>query len=316
MKKILEQINRADRIALYTHILPDGDAIGSLFAMGMCLKKLGKQVDLYINEKIPLRLEFLAQMANLDYYVQPAAESYDLCLSLDCGDTGRLGSYKDQFEAGAVTANVDHHVSNTAFAAYNYVDSAACSTGEIVYQLIMQLNVPWDKNMAGLVYAAIASDTGCFVFSNTNEKAHLYAADLLKHGAEVAQINKLLFNTNDLNSLRVRAYAIDHIEFYFKGKVAVVLLTKEILDSLDASDEDAEGLTDLPRSVRGVEVGIVVREWKGKTKVSLRTNQFIDASAIAAHFGGGGHVKAAGCTTELDVWQTRDQLIEILEELF
>ena len=190
------------------------------------------------------------------------------------------------------------------------------STGEVLLDVLSACGFEIDEICAGLLYGAIASDSGCFMFSNTSVKTHISAAALMEKGADYVRINKLLFGTMEPQAVKIRGYAMNNLEYYCGGRVAAIVLTEQILKELGVSDEHTEGLTDIPRNVEGVEVGMVVREHSGKVKVSLRTNEFIDASYVMGCFGGGGHKRASGCHTDGDVYTVRDKVVAVIEELF
>ena len=315
MNKVFEKILSGKKIALFTHVVPDGDALGSTFAMSLALEKLGKETTVFVNEKLPKKLEFLNNYYKKNYFTEFKDEGFDLYLALDCGDEKRLGIYCEPFMKSENNVSVDHHATNSKFAKENYVVGDASSTGELVFEFVKEAQVAFDENIASLIYTAVASDTGCFKYESTKQKAHIYAAELIGEGAEFAQINKLLFDTEFREELKLKGYAMNNMEYYHDGKLAVIVITNEILESMGATYEDAEVLSIIPRSVYGVEMGLVVKEWQGKTKVSIRTNSYADATALAGKFGGGGHIRASGAVLECDVFAARDKLVEAAEEL-
>ena len=315
MKDILSAVKAAKKVALFTHITPDGDAIGSTFAMGQILKSAGIENDIYINEKIPERLSLLTGYGDNPYFTEFSFREYDLMLALDCGDLHRLGDYADIFASFENTVVIDHHVSNPGYGKFNFIEAHGSSTGEIVYNFALQGNFEITPDVASLIYAAIVSDTGCFKYSSTTPKTLVAASDLMEKGADYVKICKKLFDTEDIKTLKLKAMATENMQLYHDGKVAVVTVRSKDMESVGAVYEDAEALTDIPRSVAGVEVGIVVKEWKDKTKASIRTNEYVDASALASIYGGGGHIRAAGLVSEKDVFSLRDDLVAKLQDL-
>ena len=315
MKKIIDEIKKATSIALFAHIVPDGDALGSLFCLTHVLKRLGKTADAYVAGSVPKRLEFMADAFGYPYFTElNANKSYDLCIALDCGDDKRLGDYKDAFYAGKTTVNIDHHISNIGYGQLNYVEGTASSTGEILFQFFKEANVDLDETEASLLYGSIASDTGCFQFTNTSAKTHRIAASLMESGADIAVFNKKLFLTNSQSAMRVRAYVIDNLEYFFDGKAAIACISDENLKKLNATKEDTEGLTDIPKSIEGVEVAMILKQTDGKTKVSMRTNGYVNASEFTRLFGGGGHARAAGCTMDMPLKEAKEKIVKALEE--
>lgn len=315
MKKIIDEIKKAPSVALFAHIVPDGDALGSLFCLTHVLKRLGKTADAYVAGTVPKRLQFMADAFGYPYFTEPDAnKSYDLCIALDCGDDKRLGDYKDVFYAGKTTVNIDHHISNIGYGQLNFVEGTASSTGEILFQFFKEANVDLDETEASLLYGSIASDTGCFQFTNTSAKTHRIAASLMESGADIAVFNKKLFLTNSQSAMRVRAYVIDNLEYFFGGKAAVACISDENLKKLNAEKEDTEGLTDIPKSIEGVEVAMILKQTDGKTKVSMRTNGYVNASDFTKFFGGGGHARAAGCTMDMPLEEAKEKIVKALEE--
>ena len=316
MKKIIDEIKKAPSIALFAHIVPDGDALGSLFCLTHVLKKMGKSADAYVAGTVPKRLQFMADTFGYPYFTEIGEnnKSYDLCIALDCGDDKRLGEYKDVFYAGKTTVNIDHHISNIGYGQLNYVEGTASSTGEILFGFFKEAGIALDETEASLLYGSIASDTGCFQFTNTSAKTHRIAASLMESGADIAVFNKKLFLTNSQSAMRVRAYVIDNLEYFFDGKAAIACISEENLKKLNATKEDTEGLTDIPKSIEGVEVAMIIKQSDGKTKVSMRTNGYVNASDFTKAFGGGGHARAAGCTMDMPLTEAKEKIVKALEE--
>ena len=314
MNTIISQIKKAKRAALFTHITPDGDAIGSVFALSCLLESIGIQNDVYINEKIPERLMFLVDYGKKEYLTEYENKDYDLMIALDCGDLHRLGDFTQFFGEFENTVVIDHHVSNPGYGKYNYIEPHGSSTGEIIYRFATQGDFELSSDVASLIYAAIVSDTGCFKYSSVTPQTLVSASVLLEKGADHVKICKKLFDTEDIKTLKLKAMATDSMKLFHNGKVAIVMVTKQQLESAGAVYEDAEGLIEIPRSVSGVEVGIVIKEWKDKTKASIRTNEYVDASYLASLYGGGGHVRAAGLVSDMSVTKLCDDLVEKLKE--
>jgi phosphoesterase RecJ-like protein len=315
MKKITDVIKKSKKIALFTHINPDGDAIGSVFAMGQILNKNGFSADVYINESVPKRLEFLLNYGENPYETRFIDKDYDLFLALDCGDLFRLGDYAEIFSKFSNTATIDHHATNPMYAKTNFVKAHGGSTGELVYDFIKLSGYEIDKDTASLIYSAVASDTGSFKYPSTTKETLICASDLIEKGADYSKISKLLFDTSDLKELKMKGIAIEKLELFYDGLVAVTTLTEEDFKKADAVYEDADAVVDIPRSVAGAEAGIVIKENNGKTKVSIRTNNYVDASALASMFGGGGHIRAAGITSLLSADEIKNALLKEIKEL-
>ncbi|MDK2932334.1 MAG: bifunctional oligoribonuclease and phosphatase NrnA [Clostridiales bacterium] len=314
LNEIAEIIKARSNIAILPHIHPDGDCIGSSFALLLALQMLKKEVTVVLEENIPQVYSFLTgkyvKLSDL-----PSNTKFDMVICLDSGDEHRLNHRIDLFNSSDVTLNIDHHISNTMYAKYNYVDSASSATGEIVYDIINLLGVTIDKDIAVNLYVAISTDTGGFKYSNTTSKTHRIIAELLETNINIAEINRRIFDTVSLEKLKLTATAIDWIEFYENNKIAAIALPYDIIQKEGLSDEDSDGLANLPRNIEGVEVGLLFKEKEpGEIKVSFRSNQYVDVSKIAISFGGGGHKRASGCTLHMDMIEAKKQVIESVKQ--
>ncbi|MGE4282198.1 MAG: bifunctional oligoribonuclease/PAP phosphatase NrnA [Clostridia bacterium] len=314
LKQIAEIIEKGHRIAILPHTSPDGDCLGASFALSAALKKEKKDSIVILEEEIPRTYSFLSG----EYVKMSEALSnavYDLVICLDCGDERRLNQRLNIFNDCELTVNIDHHISNTHFARYNYVDSNSAATGEIIFDLLRELDISIDKGIAECLYTAISTDTGGFRYSNTTSRTHSIASILLGKGIDVAEINRKVFDTFSLERLSLTAKAINLIEMYQEGKIAVIALDYSLLNLQKINTDEMEGLSGIPRSIEGVEVGIVFTEKEpGQVKVSFRSNQYVDVSKIAVSFGGGGHNRASGCTVGMDIRQVKKRVLDAVAQ--
>ena len=215
------------------------------------------------------------------------------------------------------SANIDHHVSNTFYAKVNVVDEDAAATGEIVYHLISLLGIKPNKIIAEALYTAIVSDTGRFSFSNTRPKTHRIVANLIEWGVDVVKLSNLLFNNHSLEWVRLLGQAINSLEIYHDGKVAIMHITKEMMDRTGTTEEHSTGIIQYAKDITGVELAALLREVDASTvKVSLRSQSIIDVSLLAQEFGGGGHKRAAGCTINLPLIQAQKNLMKVIDSYF
>lgn len=319
MNKIIETLINNDKFALFTHVSPDGDALGSIFSLALVLQCLGKKADVYISGDVPKRLKFMADHYAMEYFtcLPEQKKEYFCCIAVDSGDVARLGIYKEMFEASENTINIDHHVSNIGYAKYNLVCPDASSTGEVLFDIYEKMNIKWTEQIASLLYGSVASDTGSFCFSNTTPKTHAIAGVLIENGADYVFYNKKLFVTNTKSALKAQSYVIDNMKYYFDGKAAFVTVDDKVLRKIGATKEDTEGLIDILKSVEDVEIGILLKQVDKNTKVSVRTNFYIDAVKLCSKFGGGGHIRAAGCTLQnTSVKKAKCVILKALEEFF
>ncbi len=303
---IISAIEKHDTFAIAGHTNPDADAIGSCYAMAHILKAMGKKADVYVEEEIPKSLTFLPGKS----IVYEEAKSYDVCLCIDCGDIRRVGVRSSLIDSAKVSINIDHHYANTNFANINLVVAQACSSGEICYDLIKQLGVDIDKDCAVCLYSAMSADTGGFKYSNTTPDSLRKAADLLEKKIDAAKINRLLFDTESIEQMRLKGEISNRVEIYCDGAVALSYLTKQMLEKYDLSDKEVDNICDIARRIEGVEVAISVKECASSIKISLRSNEYIDVSKIAEKFGGGGHVRASGLVLDCDFDTAKKKIVD------
>ncbi|MCH5212923.1 MAG: bifunctional oligoribonuclease/PAP phosphatase NrnA [Oscillospiraceae bacterium] len=307
MDKVIELINNAKKCAIIPHIKADGDAIGSCLAMRTMLRKMGKAAVIYIEEPIEKRLEFLNDDIAVIYDGEPV--DCDTCIVLDCGDMGRVSKREPIFSSALHTVNIDHHRTNTFFAEANYVEADACATGEILFKLFRKMGHKLDAEISGYLYAAICSDSGCFAYSNVSPDTFRIAAELIEYDINHAEIARLLFDCEDINSERMKAELTGKINSYCDGRLRVVTVSENDTAKYGIKPEDIQDLVNLPRRIRGTEIAAALKQYDGKIRVSLRSNGDADVAAVAMVFGGGGHTKAAGCTMNVDSLKEAEKLI-------
>lgn len=312
--KIINKIKESQKIAILSHIMPDGDNIGSSLALYTALERAGKQVAYILDDEIPRTYRFLK---NSDKTQRPGTEGdFDLVIALDCGDVERLGSAKRYLE-GRFVINIDHHISNTAFGDYNMVDSNASATGEIIYQIIRILGIPMDKDISECLYTAIVTDTGQFQYSNTTSVTHQIAGDLINNGVSAPEMYEKLYQNNPIEKIYLMKEALDSLEFYNNGSISCITLTKKQIEASGAKDSDSEGIINLAREIENVEVAIFFRELGDDgVKVGFRSKKVIDVCEIAKQFGGGGHVRASGCTVKGPIGEVKEKVVQAVINAF
>ena len=313
-REIVKLIAEAGGVAIFPHVSADGDAIGSSLALALALKNAGKKAVVYIDENIPAVYRFLSGN-ELTCFYDPQDEVMDVNIALDTGDVGRLGIRGEAFFKAPCTINIDHHVTNTKFALYNFVDVESASTGEIVYTLLKKLIYPIDRDMAACLYTAISTDTGGFKYSNTTAETHKIAAELLATGLDIGELSQRIFDNTTYTKLKLTQKAIEKLELYEGCRLAVVVISQADLQSTGASDEDCDGIVNIGRSIEGVEVSLLVKEKNAdEVRINLRSKTYVDVSEIAAAFGGGGHKRAAGCTVKGPLQEVKDRLTTAVKE--
>ena len=297
--EILDVINKSESFIITSHIMPDGDSVGSLLAMTLFLEGLGKNVIPMVRDPIPKRYLFLPGSED----IQKACDEFsDVVICLDSGDEERLGLDQPVRKYGSRVINIDHHKTNDMFGDINYVDSKASSTGEILYDLI-SVRSGIDLNIALCLYTAIVTDTGSIRYSNTSPKTLKILSHLLEIGVKPDLVSRNVFENKSPEAISLLKAFLDTIEFHANGAIALSHLTQKMIDSAGAQEDDCDGLINWPRQIRGVEIAAFLRQIEDKViKVGLRSNGKMDVSKIAKAYQGGGHAKAAGFTlnTTLD----------------
>lgn len=290
-----------DNYAILTHQYPDGDTLGSAFALCRILMEKGKRAKVLINGELPSKFKYLTEnLPNDDFDAQTI-------ISVDVADSkllGELSKYKEN-----VLLAIDHHITHKPFAKNIYVNSQAAATTEIIYNIGILLDSKFSVEIADCIYTGLTTDTGCFRYSNTTSKTHNIAAAMIEKGCHSSKINKEMFETVSRQRMALENYVMSNIQYYADGKVAVIYTTKEILNKYGVSEDELEGLSAIPRQIQGVMIGITLREKSSTTfKISVRTNNGIDAGKICAGFGGGGHEAAAGCSIDGTLEEVIDKI--------
>ena len=314
-KEIISAIESYPSVALISHIMPDGDTLGSALALSMHLRAEGKDTALFCEQPVPLTYRFLhlSEAFRTPDTWDARKETYPLVIAIDCSDLERLGDCRPIYDGAECTVNIDHHISNERYAAINLVDDSAAAVGEIIYSLIREAGGTVDKPMAQALYAAVSTDTGNFSYSNTTPATHRIAAALLECGIDVYTLNNILFRTHTLERTRLLALVLSTLEMRREGTVALLTATDEMMRQSGAGESETEGMINFAREIGTVEVGILFRSrGDGTVKVSFRSKEYVDVSALAQSFGGGGHKRAAGCTIRGSLAEAKNQVMDRL----
>jgi phosphoesterase RecJ-like protein len=310
MNNIIKIIKKNQSFIILPHLKPDGDAIGSSLALAKGLKKINKNVKIISLDAVPYDVKFLDCEDLLVNSID--MESVDIVFALDSSDIGRLEDRKEFLVKPIV--NIDHHKTNTLYGELNLVKEDACSTGEIIYNLLNNLKIDIDSDIATDLYTAIASDTGNFMYSNTTAKTHEIAAELITKGIDVAEISMYLYQNIPLNKFKFNTEVLNKVEFYFDSKVALVTISKELKDKY--KNDNTDSIVESIRNIEGVEVAILIDERKNIAKISMRSKKDIDVSSIALKNGGGGHVNAAGFEVDSGLEAAKKNVIKELGMIY
>lgn len=310
---IASELRKAPEVALFSHISPDGDCMGSMLALGLALKRLGKKTFLYNPDVVPHNLDFLPGAEEVQNTL-PQPFPQILCF-VDCTDLRRVNLEPSQLPEHTVILNLDHHISNQNFGAINCVEPEASASGEIIMALIRELGVPIDQEIATNLYTAIVTDTGSFQYSNTTAKTHRLAAELMESGIDLLHIHHRIFDQKPLVQVELLRRGLTELKLYGQGQLAVITLRKKDFEETGAKESLSEGVIDNARSIEGVEVAVLFKEIEPrKIRVGFRSNIWFNVNELAARFGGGGHKRAAGCTMEVSLDEARKSVIQAIEE--
>ncbi len=303
MSDLLEAVNKAKHIVIIAHVNPDADSMGSALAMYAHLLREHKKITLYCKTiKINPALAFLPFF---DKVKSNLPKEYDLAMSFDCGAAARLG-----LEVDAPLINFDHHVSNDAYGTYNCIDTTAISTSQVVYDFFKSQDIKINAKMATALYAGLVDDSQNFTTKKTDARSFMMAADLIKSGADNALCVHELFKNRSLASLRMKAKMLGEARLYCSARVVMTLVEKSFFEETGAYEVDCEEALHESLELASVEVAVMLRYTKeGKIKGSLRSSKGMDMNAVAAHFGGGGHIHSAGFVCEGDSLQEVEQAL-------
>ena len=313
-----EWLRREDGFTLISHVSPDGDTIGSSLALFGILTAMGKRVQAVCEQPVPRVYSFLP-FSDRVLLTEQAQAGFLNVISIDCADTARMGGAEKLFEQAQGTGNIDHHRTNPLFGAHVLHDGEAAATGELIYALWRELGVAMHggqaQEIASCLFTAISTDTGNFAYSNTTPGTFLTAAALLETGIDIASINRRVYRTVPLSKKRLLGHVLSNMLFYADGKIGFGFVSQQTLLSVGATPEEVDGVIDDIRDVDTVEIAILMREARdGTHKVSMRSKQYADVSAIAHRFGGGGHLHAAGCTFIGAPEELKAELLRLAED--
>lgn len=309
MKRLLEQINQAEKVVLLPHIHADGDALGSCYALAEIVRQMGKTAVVLLEEVPPAKFDYLPGTFQV---FQGIPETYDLAVAVDCSDLTRLGK-RSVLYCGK-TACIDHHRTDCPIGQLAYVDESAAATAELVYQLTQEAGM-MNREIGVCLYTALVTDTGCFRYSNTTPSTMRIGAELMELGIDTSRIQRRLYEQVSLGNLKFQGECIQNMRLFSDRRIAVTFLTEKRSQELELTSDDTEGGGSMMLSVAGVDVGAFFHERQsGIFKVSLRSNESADVSEIAKCFGGGGHLRASGYTTEMPLEQAIAELVKKTKE--
>lgn len=308
MVRAAEALRAGSRVLLACHVNPDGDTMGSALALGLALRRAGKDVTLVSPDEVPLPYRFLP---GSDGFLNAVPEGdHDVSVALDCDGLNRLGPAAPGVRRAACVIEVDHHTGNDRFGDIVVVDPTAAATGEIIFALLRLLALPILPDVATNLYVALLTDTGSFRFANTTARSLRIAAELVDCGADPFRIADHVYETRSYPATLLLGRALASIGLSQDGRIAWGRLTARDFEEVGATDAETEGIVNHLRAIAGVRVAVLFREVNGKVRVSLRSREPVDVAAVARVFGGGGHRVAAGCTLPTPLAQAERRVLD------
>lgn len=313
-REAAEFLKSGDNFCVVSHAHPDGDTLGSAAALVLALRKMGKAAFAVCADQIPKKLAFF-DGGNVFEGIDAATEGESF-VSVDVASRSMLGSLDFLVDGREFDLSIDHHEVNTIPCKRRLIRADYIANGEIIYELIKELGVSFDKEMATALYGAICSDSGGFKYPATRPETYEYAAELIRAGADFDFINKKLFESKSMVQIALERAAYEGLEFHYNGRFALVAVSAETMDECGAQESDIDVLNQIPRQVEGVEVSALLRPRGEEIKVSLRSNADINVASFAKSYGGGGHYHAAGFRLCCSLEEAKKKIIDDVKSVF
>ena len=307
-ENMLSALQNANSILLCTHASPDGDAIGSLIAMGLALEGLGKRVVMACADPVPHMFRFLPGADRVVNAEALTDQRFDMGMALDAASLERLGKCEEAFLRCPVTAQLDHHGDNPGYARMNWVDGEASAAGCLVHRMMKKMGLPVTREIAMNLYCAISTDTGNFRFLNTTAEAFAIMAELMEAGLDLPAVARPVHQVREIPAARLLGKALDSLRLIAGGKCACMRLTRDDYRAAGALPEHNTGIVNYALDLPGVEMAYLAEERPGECKASLRAIAPWNVQKIASRFGGGGHVQASGLTYKGSLRELEEKL--------
>jgi phosphoesterase RecJ-like protein len=310
LRKIVKILKEKKSFLITSHLNHDGDSVGSQIALALFLQQLRKKVVVINESPVPRIYKFLPG-AELIKRRFPLHEKFEVAFILDCADFKRTGRVKKFCENLPYKVNIDHHITNQRFGDLNYVDGEISSTGEQIYRIIKLAGGSLNKKIALALYTAIMTDTGSFHHDKTSSRTHRVVADLIKYEISPPEVAKKVYHQKTFTAIKLLGHILSGLETNQQQKVVWMTAKADLFKKLAASEEDIEGLIEIPRQIKKAEVIAFFREdpKSDRIKVTFRSKGRIDVAKIARHFKGGGHSQAAGCLIKGELEEVKRQVL-------
>lgn len=313
--ELVQFLRDHERFVVVSHVDPDGDAIGTALGLAWILRGIGKQAQVLLPDGAPKLYRFLVGAQDVGVAPDATTKQADAVVAVDATSPERLADLAAVLNTGLPVANVDHHGDNTRFGDLNLVDDTACAASFIIWRLAREAGFPIGPEAAENLYTGIFTDTGRFMFSNTDAAALEAASDLVVRGADPHRLASAVYGNQSVAAVRLLAEALGTLELHEGGTVACIHVTREMLERTGATLEDADGFSNWARSLEGVKVGIFLREAAdGQIKISFRSNEGVQIDGVASRFGGGGHPRAAGARLPGPLQKAKQDVIGAIAE--
>jgi phosphoesterase RecJ-like protein len=309
-------LRERDDFLIVSHVQPDGDAISSTVATGWLLEKLGKKFTMLNEGSVPARLRFLWKSSEIFTAGDNQPErQYRNVICVDCADYARVGRTNQWFAQDAELLNIDHHPTNDGFGRVNLMKFHAAATAEFLFELLDELGLVLDADIATAIYTGLLTDTGGFRYSNTSPLVMAMASRLLEAGVNGPELAELLLERMTMGQLRIIQRGLSRLSFSPDQRISWLWVNSEDTEESGATNDDLEGLVNYPRNIEGVEVGLLFKQnGQESVKVSLRSAGRVNVAAVAQHFGGGGHVRAAGCRLTDSLSEVIRQVVDVVQK--
>ena len=308
LKQTARFLKKHNNYIILTHTSPDGDTLGSAYALYYALNEIGKTACVVCPDIIPKKYDYFARKT--DHVKRENA----VIIAVDVADVKLLGALQEEF-GDRVDLCIDHHLSNTGYAKNLYLADAS-ATAEIIYELLAVMKVNLNNITAKAIYTGIATDTGCFKYSNVTDKTHIITAKLYEYDIDAPEINRLMFDTKSKNLLQLEQMVLQAAEYHFDDRCLLLPVTAEMQLKTGCSGTDLEGIAVISRSVDGVKIGITAKQSdEEQFKISVRTYPPYDASEICAKLGGGGHKSAAGASVNGTFIEVKNKVLDVVKNI-
>lgn len=310
--ELRNKIENANSIIIFSHVSPDGDTLGSNLALSLMIEKyFNKKVDSVFVGMLPSIYSYLPNFERfIDVQNIDKNKKYDLGIAVDVASKDRMVFGTPIFDNAEFKVNIDHHKTNIGYGDINIIDGDAACVGVILYKIFKEWDLEIPKDVARCVYTSLLTDTGGFKYENTTPETFMLAAELVKLGVSPTYEFRACYETKPQSMVQFQAYVVSNTVFYNSGKIAFSKITRSDMSKFGATDDYTEGIVEVLRTSKNVEVAAILKETKeGYTKVSLRSKT-VDVTPIVMDFGGGGHTFAAGCTIKKPIAIAFDKLLK------